>query len=279
MAGKLSPYVQVMNRALELDAQGQALTFPEHLSNGHTIVGNFNLLSALQKIHNIDVAADMLLAWEEDKLPLKERYPLHDINYPQCYYCGATDFATDGSHIIALSPCQHPDGFDLTIRLDIPSGRMIIGNDFRPEFDVADQLAHDINTPKGIINTIKELEADKAAHFFVGSSSPGVYQTGENQFMVASLSAEDELKEADKEVAFVSTELWWVTAVDGDEYDQRGCSYDADEVLVQPGTYVFTYNFLRKEFESIERSETQIYATIEKQSSIAELSARVKPLD
>jgi hypothetical protein len=161
-----------------------------------------------------------------------------------CTYCDLRDYVTDGFTIKAITPCPHPDGIMVQTSLHIPSGRMMVAN-YIPEFDIEDD--YNVNKLYEMAAYTEAMAADgMCSHFFVGNSCPTVYRS-DNKLSVAAAYTEDgETNTLGDEVAGVITDLWWVTIVDGDEYDKRGCTAEADEVIMLPGTYtVESYAALR----------------------------------
>lgn len=163
-----------------------------------------------------------------------------------CYTCGEeVEFETNGLTIQAKNPCPHPNGISLTFELNIPSGVMVVANDLRDHFNFEDDF--NVNTAMGIVKTTKAMEKIGCAHAFVGNSSPGVYKTGENTFIVASSGYNEktggEKKPKGKRVATICTDLWWYSIVDWNEFKKRKCNgkYQIDKVKVKPGVYRFSH--------------------------------------
>ena len=142
--------------------------------------------------------------------------------------------------------------------LNVPSGVMVVGNDFRGHFRVLGDF--DVNKPTGIRKTTEAMAAVGCAHGFVGNSCPGVYQTKLNTFIIAG-SGEKGSPRGTK-VASVCTDLWWYSIVDYDEFKRRGCEGkygDAQLVPTKPGVYRFThYNASPASYK-----KPHIYAKIE----------------
>lgn len=135
---------------------------------------------------------------------------------------------------------------------------MIVGSDLRPEFD--DDRWFDLNVAEGIMQRVKAMAEIGCAHLFVGNTCPGVYRTGPDELAVASagfqpeqpgrLRLEIDGRQVDGEAAAgVTTDLWWVSVVDGDEFDRRGASQQVQEISVTPGVYRFDYYRLLKSFK------------------------------
>jgi hypothetical protein len=264
-------------------------------ANGHTVwFDRFEPMSFSYHLYSQVNTGKIAQAWLSDT-PLTEMVPLKFGEYSSegCTYCGTHEFLTDGFTITAAEPCPYPEGMECEIILDVPSGVVVIGNDFRDKFPGAtDQEGYDfyVNTSRGIYGTIKDHEADKMAHFFVGNSCPTVYRTAQDTLLIANGPSEElevekedggydyvdnpELGKwlADKlDIGGVCTDLWWVSMVDQAEAESRGMDtakengpgwteyvhYECD-----PGRYKITYNGLKKSFDR--DAYPTIYAVMER---------------
>ncbi len=185
----------------------------------------------------------------------------------RCAYCGEwLQLATDGRRLFPSTPCSYPDGVPLSFELNVPSGVMVVGNDFREHFKVFGN--YEVNTPLGCDQTTHAMAAIGCAHAFVGNSSPGMYRTGPDQFTIATEGYDDRSektrKPQGKQVASIDTDLWWYSIVDEDEFKRRGYKkgdYDVDRVKVTPGVYTFTHHAHMKSFDR-SSSRPTIYTTI-----------------
>ena len=124
--------------------------------------------------------------------------------------------------------------------LNVPSGAMVVGNDFRGHFRILGGF--NVNEPKGKRKITKAMASVGCAYGFVGNSFPGVYQTKPNTFIIAGSGEEGPPPGA--EVASICTDLRWYSVVDHDEFKRRGCERkyrDAQLVLTKPGVYRFTH--------------------------------------
>jgi hypothetical protein len=215
-------------------------------------------------------------AWETDT-PLAEPVALNDYYAGVCSFCRKNGYVTDGFTISADKPCEHPNGLLAVVELDIPSGRMIVGNDFREKFNI--EADHYVNEAHGIYDTIVDFAKEaKMFHFFVSNSSPGMYRsdTDPDSFVIANAKYNEEegddvdewlpIEGFKEEVASVCTDLWWVSIVDGDEADKRGLDqerFDTTEVRCTPGTYVLEASYGMTPTRPAWDEET-IYAKIRK---------------
>lgn len=259
----------------------------------------FDHFTGFEATYKLSRYSDLVAeAWETDT-PLSEPVKLSFGKYgnESCTYCGQSEFLTDGFKIWAETPCPYPEGIPCEIILDVLSGKVVIGNDFRNVFPGAtDQEGPEfyVNASYGIHGTIKDHEADKMAHFFVGNSSPDVYKTGEDTLMIANPPSEDKeiivptgvaeyvdnpeydewLKDK-QDLGGVCTDLWWVSMVDGDEAVKRGMDINPESgpgwteyvhFDCTPGRYAITYNGMMKSFNRDE--SPAIYATMRRLGDI-----------
>ena len=224
----------------------KAKSFPK----GHK-VGEFDSpkFFAIIQLDDIKILQGVFEA-AKSKKPLHRFVALGKSISSTCYICGEeVQWETNGVNLRAQSRCAYPNGIPLVFELNIPSGNMIVGNDFRPEFD--HQLDHqrdfNVNTAMGCVKNTKAMEAIGCAHAFVGNSCPGVYETGKDTFIVASGGYDEKKDKAiepeGKLVASICTDLWWYSIVDEREFKKRGCvdKYQFDRVAVRPGAYRFTH--------------------------------------
>jgi hypothetical protein len=195
-----------------------------------------------------------------DRTPLEEPIKFGKTS-SECTYCGSKDWYTDGLKVWNSEPCPYPDGIPVQVELEVPSGYLIVGNDFRDKFH-PEKDDHYVNVQYEIARCIKDYaEEGKMLHFFVGNSCPGMYEMEDGSYVIANaLLDEDEnpvlpgAKSTDA-VASVITDLWWVCIVDKDEADKRGLEYQTghwvenDPVPVEPGTYILTYYGCLKNFD------------------------------
>lgn len=256
-------------------------------------VSNFDIK---RKLHSTDDLNKVAEAWETDT-PLAEPITIKfsRMDHETCTYCGDGEYLFDGFEFTAVNECPYPNGIPMTITLDLPSGKLVAGNDFRDKFPGKFEGDEDgdkyyVNTQRGIAGTVEAYEADKMAHFFVGNTSPDLFDTENNTLMVANPAWFDdsdpveaaEAKRLDSEVkpwgfpateiGGICTDLWWVSMVDADEAVKRGMDitpsagpgwteyvhYDCE-----PGRYEITYNGLRKDFNRDSDGPT-IWATMKR---------------
>lgn len=161
------------------------------------------------------------------------------------------------------------------IAIDIPSGKLVCGNDFRDYYrkDRYD-VNFDVNEVVGIKQTIEEYGRRGLFHGFVGNSCPGLYLKG-NRLNIVSLAYDEETDEIIEDrslgdrVGSICTDLWWYSIADYDDFISRGGKTDKrwDSVIdVEPGRYVLNHNLdlsgrdchMQELFAFIERSDEEI---------------------
>jgi len=181
-----------------------------------------------------------------------------------CTYCGENQFnaETNGSVVrIVGKACEFSTGMPLTeFELNVPSGKLVIANDLRKIFPIAEDEGPNINTLIGCRKTALMYAGNGLASAFVGNSSPGVYKCG-NDFKIAN-PPENEIwngtqytrivptpKFKGKAVAQICTDLWWYCICDEAEFKRR-CKYfkqktsnlNIQTINVKPGVYRFLHD-------------------------------------
>lgn len=210
-------------------------------------------------------------ALQEGKLlpePIKIKFP--GSGPEVCSFCRSSEFLFDGVSFLAQSPCPYKDGIPMSVELNVPSGRILVGNDFREWFSI-DQAIEDsvsVNYASGIKTIVDEYAKQSMLHFFVGNSCPSVTQVAKDSFLVGNHGYQEDKKSAlpGQELGGVCTDLWWVSIVDGAEAEQRGLPESEVEVElhVSPGRYRLKYHALKKGFNRFATTEPVIFAELEK---------------
>lgn len=256
-----------------------------HFDNPHHPFTPYDLVTALRLdyIFNENDAKGLIRAWKEGR-PITDltftithdgresehphyRIPFSISRYnghEKCSDCGHRDFYTDGFKIWPSRSCPIPDGIHLKVQVPIPSGRIMVGNDFRDEFRVEDDDFY-VNEASEIARCIQEYAKVGMFHFFVGNTCPGVYRKDDdpNHLIVANPAFdESDDEEEDESIegfqsqeASVCTDLWWVSMVDADEAEKRGLSTDGpgwtknDVIEVEPGIYELEFHGLKRDFD------------------------------
>ncbi|MBI4142466.1 hypothetical protein HY480_01165 [Candidatus Uhrbacteria bacterium] len=229
---------------------GRLANDPKRINvNGHRGVVSDGLFLAsvaydVQRISDARVAA-FLKAYDQCRHASGEPVVLGESCGSRCHTCGkVVVWETDGEELRVRDACAHPNGIIVTTELNVPSGVFIVGNDFRPEFDLFG--SYDINTEIGCARTTEAMARVGCAHAYVGNTSPYVYRTGPTTFIIARPGEHPEtgreVHPKGRRVAQIATQLWWYSIVDGDEFTRRWCTgYEMERVRVKPGVYRFTH--------------------------------------
>lgn len=232
--------------------------------NGHTLwFEHYDVISLSSNLSTLKDCQAVHDAWVS-KTPLKDlvEFKLPWFSQQQCNYCQQRDFLFDGFTISCADPCPYPDGMPIKVEIEIPSGKILFGNDFRDKFPIPGDEEFYVNAAYGIGQTVEAAASINFGHFFVGNSCPSVFRKDGNRFTIANPGFKEDIKgDEDEEYPFpgenvgsVITDLWWVSFVDGGEANKRGLDRGKDgwstfEVEVEPGTYVLDYYALLKSFD------------------------------
>lgn len=181
-------------------------------------------------------------------VPVRIRIDLRD-----CSCCGEKSLGleTDG-HMLRFSgpPCAYPDGLPVTEwELNVPSGQIVVANDLRELFPVDDDF--DVCTTIGCHRTTLAYAEAGMSHAYVGNSCPGVYLCKDGTYKIANPPAggkDDPSFEGDC-VAGVTTDLWWYSMCDREEFRRRckrfkvkTSDFSHTVVRVEPGVYRFRHH-------------------------------------
>ena len=131
------------------------------------------------------------------------------------------------------------------------TGRVVIENDLRRFFGKQD---FNINSTKGIIETMDYYAKQKMLHGFVGNSCPGIYL---NISGVIHIGCESEVEPEEDEVvdilpsgfehiASVCTDLWWYSIIDLEELKKLDKNFDEKNytiVDIPAGTWRLSHKY------------------------------------
>lgn len=178
---------------------------------------------------------------------------------PECAMCGSRVRldVRDGA-IVAREPCPLPDGITSVVTLAVPSGRMIVTDDLRGVYGRWDEEGMaSYNSVLGQHQAIEAMAREGCAYGPVGNTCPGMYRTGEDAYVIASVGWDEERDGAQVPpgwtlVAGIITDLWAYSIADYADWQARGGDvtwfarpepgWDWDLVDVTPGTYEFTHH-------------------------------------
>lgn len=213
----------------------------------------------------------------------------HSMSIPMdgCSYCGARRFSveTNGATLrLSGNDCPLPRGFDPhEWELNVPSGRIVVANDLRKWFPLpeGDGDLASVNTVLGCRQTTKAYADVGMAHAFVGNTCPGVFKLEDGKFKIANEPPDEYWNGTDwvayeqppvmegKQVGSITTDLWWYSMCDGDEFKRRTKKFggslktaDAKTIKVKPGVYRFRHNDEVPRHEDRGDEET-VFATFE----------------
>jgi len=140
----------------------------------------------------------------------------------------------------------------LKVAIDVPSGKLICGNDFREQYPV-DPVdgKFNINEKVGIKLTTEAYAKVGMFHGFVGNSCPSLY-VKDNTINILNAGWNKKTdkqkrvpKQFGKRVGSICTDLWWYSVADYDDFIKRGGVVDKqwDTIInVEPGRYVLCHN-------------------------------------
>lgn len=216
-------------------------------------------------------------ASEENKM----KYHSDFINVDErCLECGKRmNFRPTFDGCEATTVCEYSGGIQpYSVILDVPSGKIVFGNDFR-SFVVCDDSRYDVNAKVGKKNTTEAYARVGLVHIFVGNTCPRVYKN-ETGLTVESRyepdydeKSEDEVDQdshwqrENESLGSICTDLWWFSAMDYDHFMRAAKEEDIDLqqedyfiVDVEIGSYAFSDNFARHEHGT----ENCVYSHIQK---------------
>lgn len=134
----------------------------------------------------------------------------------KCPYCqqGMT-IKSDGKGLyFEGEPCLYPDGLVVEFDIPIPSGKIAVANDLRDWFPIEKYVDWDI--PK----IIRSYASVGLAHGYVSNSNPRIYKKGD-LYTISPMFDDNVVPPHGKEVASVSTALWWYSICDYEELERR----------------------------------------------------------
>lgn len=191
----------------------------------------------------------------------------------ECRTCGDRPWprlTADGAYLD--TPCPLPDGVTTTITLAVPSGKIIVSDDLRPTYRLDEDARPDINSSLGMQLKGLAMAGIGCAWGFVGNSSPGLYRTDWDTFVIASPEYCEETDEVTGRLAGIEpltgvcTDTWAYCVADFADFLAKGgdnhVSYHAwDVVEIPAGTYEFTTYSGKADFEC-DGDGTVIFADI-----------------
>lgn len=170
------------------------------------------------------------------------------------------------------------------MRLAVPSGRIVAGNDFRDEYeqDAPDRIVcgqkfgkdhqsfkFDVNTDWGCRQVFMFYAKRGMAHGFVGNTCPGIYRLPDGRLTISQCRYDrDNYERVDRpgeSVGSICTDLWWYSLADHDDLASRPGGKDqikhGSVIRVEPGIYRVTHRYHRVDRDA---NVTDHYAVIER---------------
>lgn len=155
----------------------------------------------------------------------------------------------------------------IEVELDVPGGKLICGDYLGEIFDLKEHF--DLNTRLGLKQATESYAKNKLLHGYVGNSCPSVYLDQDKIYI-----GHNGKKPGDKmplipgrKVGSVTTELWWYSIADYDEFVRRGGNPKDPSfftIKVSPGRYVLRHKLCH---HGGWENSPFVYATIEKRKS------------
>jgi len=198
--------------------------------------------------------------------PPSEWVQLSFIERYRCPYCERRLKLMTNGKVLRFSdgePCSRPEGLPHTdIELNVPSGKIVFGNDLRDWFPSNRSSRTSTDGPLWQHGETLVAAEVGLATGYVGNTCPGVYRMPDGSLEIQR-GIQEEVWDAEardwvpndpeilaafqgEEVASISTELWWYGAADLDEYTRREGDMSIVTVVgVPPGVYRFR-NFHRE---------------------------------
>jgi len=234
--------------------------------------GHFRRRTDARMIDFLSLTMRMEIDWNEfpnlleiantDKPALKNPVTIPGSCLFECYECGEpVELAYDGKRVYCTNPCKYPDGHPAyEWELNIPSGKMVVGNDFRDKFDIVGD--YDVNKTIGCLQTTMKYAEVGMSHAFVGNTCPGVYKIDLEHFVVGIQTIKERNPvPRSRRVGGICTDLWWYSIVD---YDQFVNAYGEkpnkknwiDVVTCRPGVYRFRHQYHLARNDDMSREQT-----------------------
>jgi len=146
----------------------------------------------------------------------------------------------------------------IEVAIDVPSGHIVCANDLRFAYPIPDEedFAQSVNGPLWQKTVTEAYAKVGLLHGYVGNSCPNIYKHGNTIIIGNPLYNETDSIECDipgNKAGSITTDLWWYSVADRDDFIQLIKSSDKDVdkemssldaiIKVQPGRYVLKHYY------------------------------------
>jgi hypothetical protein len=146
------------------------------------------------------------------------------------------------------------------IAINIPSGKIAFGNDFRDLY-CKERENFELNETLGLKLATEFYGTLGLFHGFVGNSCPSLFQDKDKITIGrCGKSKRQTVGLIGRKVGSISTDLWWYSLSDYDDYVAKGGDPDIDVINVTPGRYVLTHRLSSSGWDQA----PTLYATLER---------------
>lgn len=183
-----------------------------------------------------------------------------------CFYCSEfQSWKKEGDKFVAQTECEYANFTTYSVKLNVPSGRIVVADDLRGVFGDAEEVRpeleqEDYNATKGRVLHARVYEELGVAYGCVLNTCPDVFlvSDGDEQKLVIASTEWDE--EADEpiipagwtKIAGICTDLWAYSIADYDDYVAKravaeeagfpsGRDADVEVAEIPAGVWEFTH--------------------------------------
>jgi hypothetical protein len=186
----------------------------------------------------------LIKAAVETGTKLQEPIPCTPLSTFCCSECGENiPFNFDGVSFRSTKSCPYQNGLkSYNIYLNVPSGKIVVSDDFREWFRTTGN--YNIGSKVGIIKEAEKNAAVGMACGYVGNTCPAVYKLSTECLYIAQKKPIPDCRK----VAGITTDWWWYSIVDYDQYLARVKEKPPTFIKVRPGVFRFSNNHNNKKY-------------------------------